>query len=457
MLNIKTDSRKIKKGDTFVALKGYYLDGHDFIKQAIDKGATKIIAEHGTYDVETLIVPNSNDYLCKYLSDNYKNEFDDMTIIGITGTNGKTTTCFLIYNSLLKLNKKVAYIGTIGFYINKKKIKDLPNSTPEILEVYNLLLACKENNIKYVIMEISSHALELKRIYGIKFDIALFTNLTQDHLDFHHTMENYSNAKRKLFTKLRNNKLAIINIDSKYHKKMILEKNNNITYGFNKSDYQILDYKFSSKYSIINFKYKNNIYEIHTSLIGKHNAYNIISCISILHELGFDINTIINIIPSLKTPPGRMEKINYKDNLIIIDFAHTPDALINIISSTKNMVAGKCITLFGCTGNRDKTKRPKMANISLTLSDFSIFTTDDPWDEKPESIIKDMISNPKNNNYKVVLDRTEAIKYGINMLNKNDLLLILGRGSEKYQYWGKSQIELDDKLIVQEIINNNIH
>ena len=240
MINIKTDSRKVVPGDTFVAIPGNTVDGHDYINKAIENGATKIIAMHGSYQVETEIVEDTKTYLDEYLKENYANNFKDLKLIGVTGTNGKTTTCYLIYQILKLLGKKVCYIGTIGFYINSER-RELANTTPDILELYNLLLEAKNSNIKYVVMEVSSHALDLKRIYGLEFDVCAFTNLTQDHLDYHKTMDNYLKAKLQILNYLKDNGKIIVNSDDVYGKYFKCSKS--LTLGSNKDDYQIVGYK----------------------------------------------------------------------------------------------------------------------------------------------------------------------------------------------------------------------
>ncbi len=457
MLNIKTDSRKVVLGDTFVAIKGYTVDGHDYIDKAIENGATKIICEHGNYSVPTTVVPNSSEYLTQYLKENYSQDFDKLKLIGVTGTNGKTTTCYLLYNALLQLGKKVAYIGTIGFYMNGRMVKELPNTTPDVLEMYNLLYECKENDIEYVAMEVSSHALSLNRLCGINFDVALFTNLTKDHLDYHKTFDAYAEAKSILFTKLKNNKIAIINNDADYKDKMFIAGNKNVTYGFSSSDFTVVSFKTDSKSTNFKFSFDGKVYEVKSNLSGKHNVYNVLSMLIILFELNFNLDEVINIVAKLNAPAGRMEKVYYKNNTIIIDFAHTPDAELNIIKTTKEFANGKVITLIGCGGDRDKTKRPEMAKIATELSDFSIFTSDNPRTEDPKEILNDMIVGVVNNNFIEIVDRTEAIKYGIDMLNNNDVLLLLGKGHEDYQVIGHEKIHLSDKEISEDYIKSKLN
>lgn len=445
-MNIKSDSRKIEKGDTFIALN-YIHDGHEYIKDAIKNGATKVIAEHGTYSVDTIIVNNTHDYLVNYLKTLYKDELSSLKIIGMTGTNGKTTTCYLIHKALNDLGIKCAYIGTIGFYINDK-IKDLNNTTPDILDLYEMLLNAKDNNCKYVVMEVSSHALSMNRVDSLEFDYAIFSNLTRDHLDYHNDMDNYLKAKQKLFTMLKNEKMAILNIDSPYYKDFLYENNNNISYGFNAGDYQVTNYHINlngSRFTVNNTNYQ-------TKLIGKHNIYNLLCVIILLNKIGIEELKVKEVISCLEAPTGRMDKINYKGNLIIIDYAHTPDAVNNILESVKELNSNHIYTIIGCGGNRDKTKRPIMGDIATKKSDYVIFTSDNPRNEEPNAIINDMIQKLDKNNYEIEINRVNAIIRGIHLLDKNDILLVLGKGHETYQIIGNKKIELDDKKIVLENI-----
>ena len=435
-MNIKSDSRKVTNGDTFIALK-YSNDGHQYIEDAIKRGATSVVADHGLYSVDTLIVKDTHEYLVNYLKDNYWNEIKDLKIIGMTGTNGKTTTCYLLHKALNMLGEKCAYIGTIGFYIDEK-IKDLDNTTPDILDIYEMLLKAKEENCKYVVMEVSSHALSLNRVKGLEFDMALFSNLTQDHLDYHHTIENYLDSKKKLFTMLRNDKLAIINMDDKYYKDFIMEQNNNKTYGFKDSNYQITKYNYNINES--NFVINDcDIYK--TKLIGKYNIYNLTLVIAALNNLGFDYEQVSKIIEKLDSPSGRMDKIIYDNNAIIIDYAHTPDAVENVLLTAKEINHDHLYVVVGCGGDRDKTKRPLMGKISVDNADKAIFTSDNPRTEDPSEIISDIIQ-------KLDKNREKAIIRGIQLLKENDILMILGKGHENYQIIGKDKIFFDDKKVV---------
>ena len=446
-MNIKSDSRKIKPGDTFIALD-YVNDGHKYILDAINNGATKVIVKEGLYSVDTLVVKDTHEYLVNYLKENYKDEIKDLKLIGMTGTNGKTTTCYLLHKSLNKLGKKTAYIGTLGFYIDNK-MRDLNNTTPDILDIYEMLMESKNEGCEYVVMEVSSHALSLDRVKGLEFDVACFSNLTQDHLDYHKTMDNYLKEKQKLFKMLKENSLAIINGDDSYSKDFFIEGNNNITYGFDDCDNQITNYQtnlFGSSFIINN----QDVYE--TKLLGRHNIYNLTCVISVLSQLGYDYDDIKNVIKELECPPGRMDSVIFKDNKIIIDYAHTPDAVSNVLKAVKELKPNHIYTIVGCGGDRDKTKRPIMANFATELSDFVIFTSDNPRTEDPVQIIGDMIQKLDRNNYEIEVNREKAIIKGIQLLKENDILMILGKGHETYQIIGMQKMDFDDKKIVIENI-----
>ncbi len=449
MINIQSNSRKIKKGDTFVAVKCEVNDGHKYIDDAIKNGASKVIVEYGEYPVETVKVNDTRKYLEEYLANNYNKYLDDMTIIGITGTNGKTTSAYLLYQALNKLGRKTAYMGTIGFYLDKK-IVSLPNTSVDICDTYDLLMHAYDNGYKTVIMEVSSHALSNNRLDTLRFDYALFTNLTQDHLDHHKTMENYALAKQKLFKMLKKNGKAIINIDDKYKDYYLLKENNNITYGFNKSDYQIINIDMSSIGTTFTYKNKNMENILQTKLIGRYNVYNVVLTVATLNTMGF--NNFNEIVKQLDAPAGRMDKINYKNNNIIIDYAHTPDGLVNFITTVKEFTKGDIYIVFGCTGDRDRTKRPIMTDIVGKNSKYFIITNDDPHFEDPKQIVDDMTKEYKNHNYEICLDRKEAIIKGINLLKENDSLLILGKGHEEVMIIKNERIPFNDKKTVLDYI-----
>ena len=448
---IRVDSRKVQKGDTFIAVRGVSSDGHDYIEKAIQNGAEYIIAEEGSYKVKTTIVKDTREYLTEYLKETYKKELKEMKIIGITGTNGKTTTAYLIYQALNKLNIKCSYIGTLGFFM-EKKVCNLPNTTPDILDLYEMFVESYNKGYKHIVLEVSSQAISYKRVDKILFDYALFTNLTQDHLDYHKTMENYALAKQQLFKQLKNNGKAIINSDDKSNHYFVLEENNNIFYGINNGDVKIHNYLMSNLGTNLKYIYNDEVYETSTSLIGKYNIYNILLTITFLIELSIPIDKINNIIPKLNTPAGRMDKINLNSNVIIIDYAHTPDAMENIVSTVKEVKHNNIYIVFGCTGDRDRTKRNIMTKYALENSKHVIITNDDPHTEDPKQIINDMLNNVNLKNYEICLDRSKAIEKGINLLNENDILLILGKGHEEYMIVGNEKIPFNDRKEVEKYI-----
>ena len=441
ILNIKDDSRKIKKGDTFIAID----NGKNYIIDAINNGASKVIVEEGLYHVETLTVSNTHEYLINYLS-NYKFNFK---LIGITGTNGKTTSCYLIYQMLNKLGYKCAYIGTIGFY-KDKFVRNLNNTTPDVLELYEMLLECSDYD--YVVMEVSSHALDKKRIGKLLYDYTVFTNLTRDHLDYHKTFENYLFSKQKLFKSLKEDGIGIINSDDSF--KNYFMDCNHITYGLDSNDFKIIDYSFDLNGTNFSIKYLDNIYDFNTKLIGKYNIYNALVSIIIGFMENIPYDKIKNVLKELEEPKGRMQKLKLGNNLIIIDYAHTPDALMNVINTVGELKHNRIITLIGCGGNRDKSKRPIMGDIATKYSSYVIFTNDNPRDEDEMDIINDIIDGVKSNNYLIEKDREKAIIKGLNMLLEEDILLILGKGHEEYQIIKDKKIEFSDYKVVLNYLKN---
>ena len=438
MIKIKTDSRKVVAGDTFVAIKGLTVDGHDFIEKAIENGAVKIVCEHGSYSVETLVVPNTKEWLQQYLLDNYKEEVNKIKLIGMTGTNGKTTTCFLTYQMLLNLGKKAAYMGTIGFYMPGVK-RELNNTTPEILDVYSMITEAIEAGCEYFVMEVSSHSLVQKRIEGLEFTVEAFSNLTEDHLDFHKTMENYLHAKMLILDQLKGT--IIVNSDDAYAK--YFETKSYKTLGYSGNDYQILNYEETPKGTLITFK-ADKEYKVETNLKCKYNVYNYLTALGILNTLGFRIEDIINITKGINAPRGRCEQIRVRNSYAVIDYAHTPDAVEKIITSFLENKKGKIITIVGCGGDRDPLKRPIMGEIASRLSDYVIFTSDNPRTEDPNKILEDILKGVTKDNYEVEIDRPTAIRKGLDMLGDNDVLLILGKGHEDYQIIGHTKHHLDD-------------
>ena len=444
MFKYETNSRLIKPGQTFVAIKGYTVDGHDYIEDAIKNGATAIIAEKEVKcSVPVTVVENSAEYYQKLLVKEYKDDFKDLKLIGITGTNGKTTSAWLTYQMLLGLGKKAAYIGTLGF-ICENYYKELPNTSPEILTIYKLLDKAKDLNCEYVVMEVSNFALDQKRIEGLEFVAGAFTNLTEDHLDYHKTMENYLEAKLKLTDYIKKDGVLLVNKDDEASKKFIEKFKNTKTYGYGSADYDIISDDIHPDHTDITFKVNGHEYKVTTNLTSKFNVYNYFTMFSILCELGFDIELVIEKTKNLKAPKGRCETYKVKDGFAVVDYAHTPDAVLKVVTAYKELAKARVITVVGCGGDRDPMKRPIMGEIASNYSDYVIFTNDNPRTEDPEKIMKDILVGVKKDNYEVCLDRREAIKRALDMICKDDIVLLLGKGHEDYQILGHTKVHLDD-------------
>ncbi len=454
MINIKIDSRKIEKGDTFVAIKGATVDGHDFIDKAIELGATRIVlSEDRELSVEKILVEDTSKWLTEYISSEYSKEVNELNIIGVTGTNGKTTTAYLTYQLLNKLGAKTAYIGTIGFYIPDEEVVELPNTTPNILDLYELILTAKSKGCKNIMMEVSSHSLDQMRVKGLNFKVAAFTNLTQDHLDYHLTMENYLNAKMLILKQLSGP--MIVNIDDEVGSKWLSAYSNSLTLGFNGEDYKIKGYEDIPKGTHISFEANGENYEVNTNLRSRFNVYNYMTCLALVNSMGFSIDEIIRVTSDIYAPKGRCEQIAVKGGEAVVDYAHTPDAVLKIVEAFNENKKGRVITVVGCGGDRDAKKRPIMGSIASENSDFVIFTSDNPRTEDPEEILKDVLAGVKKDNYIKITDRVEAIRYALDMIEDNDTVLILGKGHEDYQIVGHEKHHLDDAEEVRKYIEEN--
>ena len=336
-----------------------------------------------------------------------------------------------------------------------KKVCDLPNTTPEVTEIYDMLITAYDEGYRYAVIEASSEGLMHQRLENVEFEYAIFTNLTQDHLNIHGTMENYAKCKMKLFNQVRAGGKAIINYDDKNKDLFTLDYNNNIMYGFTGGDYRVTDYQMSILGTYFTFIYNDVKQNIHMPLIGKYNIYNALVTIIILHELGITFSSITDVLENINCPAGRMDMIEYKNNRIIVDYAHTPDAIQNVISTVKEVCDGHIYTVFGCTGDRDRTKRPIMMKLVTDLCDKAIITCDDVHNEDPNQIVNDMLKDNKNDNYEIELDRKKAIIKGIDLLQSNDALLILGKGHEEVMIIKNNvKIPFNDKKCVLEYLES---
>ena len=445
---VTSDSRAVKPGYTFVAIKGHTVDGHDYIEQAIEKGATRIVCEHGSYSVDTLLVEDSEKWLNSWLVENVSEQFGSMKFIGITGTNGKTTTAFLVAQMLTELGVNNAYIGTIGLHFNGRKLRDLPNTTPDILSMYNIILEMKDMGAEAVVMEISSHALYYGRVNGIFLDVGAFTNLTEDHLDFHKTMEEYCKAKALILRMLKPDATMIINKDDAAWENFKSAKYR--TVGIGSGDFNISSYEYGPVSTDMTISSGGRDYNVTTNLISRFNLYNYTMALAMVNALGFGIEEIVGVTGKVYPPAGRNQVIAVREAVAVIDYAHTPDAVEQIISAyvTERDEKGsksRIYTITGCGGDRDPLKRPIMGRIASDMSDYVIFTNDNPRTEDPELIMKDILAGVSKDNYEVILDRAEAIRKGVSLLEKGDVLLILGKGHEEYQIIGREKTHFSDR------------
>lgn len=440
---LKVNSKKIEQGDTFIAIKAASRDGHDYIEDAIDHGAACIIAEHGEYSVKTMIVPDTRTYLSNYLKELYADKLSKLKIVGITGTNGKTTSCYLIYQLLNRLGVKAAYMGTIGFYLPESN-RPLANTTPDLYDLYDMLVEAANDECEVIAMEVSSQALDMRRLEGIKFDMVSFTNLTREHLDYHKTMQEYEAAKLELFKNVKKSGYAIINMDDKYGKDFVLDANKNILLGQGKADYKISDIVLTNNHSTFKVSHDDEIREVVLPIPGTYNIYNYMNAYILCDKLGLDMDDVISETLNSTAPTGRYQIVKNDKISVIIDYAHTPDAVENIVKSVKEYAEGRVVTLVGCGGDRDKTKRPLMGKIATDNSDYVFFTSDNPRTEDPNEILNDIIQGLEKDNYEVIEDRKEAIKKAVNSLQDKDILLVLGKGHEDYQIIGKDKFHLSD-------------
>lgn len=446
--SISYDSRKVTNEALFVCISGFITDGCKFINQAIKNGAKAVMVERPIYldrNITIVKVKNSRYAMSIAASNLYNNPSNDIKLIGITGTNGKTTTSYLIASILKQAGKKVGIIGTIQNQIGDRVLKS-EHTTPEALELQQLFLQMKQNNIDYVIMEVSSHSLALDRVSGCNFDIGVFTNLTQDHLDFHKTMQNYRDAKSKLFKMC---KKGIINVDDD-SSKYIADTAICDIIGFsinNNANFKAQNICLSAESVNFDVIIDNKQIDFYMPIPGKFNVYNSLAAIATCYSLSIPIEIIQKGVKNAETVQGRCQSIKTNKGFsIIIDYAHTPDGLKNIITTVNEFNKGRTIVLFGCGGDRDKTKRSIMGEIAGNLANICIITSDNPRSENPESIIVDIENGILKTNcqYVKIIDRKEAIKYALNIAQKDDIVIIAGKGHENYQIFKDKTIHFDD-------------
>jgi UDP-N-acetylmuramoyl-L-alanyl-D-glutamate--2,6-diaminopimelate ligase len=450
--SIEFDSRRIKHGALFIAIKGEKYDGHMFVSDAERKGAVAVITQQTTKTELPQVVVDDTRAVLGHLAVRFYGEFSDLTKVGITGTNGKTTTAFLVHAILARSGQNPGLIGTV-YYAGKTRDK-AQRTTPEILDILRLFRKFEEENIDSVVMEISSHALKLGRVENIRFDVAVFTNLSQDHLDFHTTMDDYKATKLRIFSLLKPKGCAVYNNDdevSKDIKRLSLRRK--ISFGTKKdSDVRgrlIADSLSGMKAEVY---HEERRFDVRSALMGAYNFHNILAAFAVGVALKIDPADIIKGIASLRSVRGRMERVH--DN-VFVDFAHTPAAIENILRSAREYVKGKLIIVFGCGGDRDREKRPIMGAIATRLADLAVITSDNPRSEPPQQIINDIKRGITGSNFKVIADRKEAIAYAIARKGNDDIVIIAGKGHEEYQIVNHHTIEFDDAEVARKCIVNS--
>lgn len=464
--SIEYDSREIKKNSVFVAISGFTVDGHNFIDKAIEMGATTVIVEKDVSiqdNITVLKVKDSRKALARVSANYYDNPTEELDLIGITGTNGKTSTTYFIKSIYEQVNKSIGLIGTIGTVMNGKVIKN-KNTTPESLNLQQIFSDMVQSNIDHCMMEVSSHALNLNRVAYCDYNTGIFTNLTPDHLELHHNMEEYFNAKAELFKLTKD--YNIVNVDDQYGRKLVEKiKNYNtklVTYGIeNKADIYATNIQYFAEYTKYEVNTPTDSIEIKVNLPGTIYVYNTLAAIACAYSNNISLEDIQKGIEAVDGIKGRFEVV-YKDNdyRIVVDFAHTEDSLEKALTTLRPFSKGRMILVFGvyaAPGDLGKDKRRAMGKIAAKYADFSVVTSDNPKEQDPNLIIEEVVKaiEEENGKYKAILDREEAIKYAIEMSKKDDTILIAGKGHETSQIIGKEEIPFNEAEIVAKVLNRD--
>lgn len=452
------DSRKVEKDTMFFCIRGETTDGHLYACSAAEKGASVIVAEHQTEaELPHILVSDVRAAMFYACANFHHHPEKQLKLIGVTGTNGKTSTTFFMKSLLDAMGKKTGLLGTVRNMIGDEI---LPSSftTPEPVILFDVFDKMRSAGVEYVIMEISSHALAQKRVDGLTFEVGVFTNLTQDHLDYHRTMEAYKEAKYTLFSQ---SKIGVFNIDDatgEEFAKRPCQGERIVTYSAKKNDADIVARDIALHADGVSFFLltQGSLCRAKVSTPGKFTVYNVTAAVSALSALGLPFSEITSHLDKLQNVDGRAQIIKLeKDFTVMLDYAHTPDALENILRTVRSYAPGRIVTLFGCGGDRDKTKRPLMGEMAAKYSDFVIVTSDNPRSEQPASIIADILPGVEKNTsqYTVIENRREAIEFALKNARKDDIVLLAGKGHEKYQILSTGTIEFDEEKIVREIVS----
>jgi UDP-N-acetylmuramoyl-L-alanyl-D-glutamate--2,6-diaminopimelate ligase len=455
---IEIDSRRVKAGDIFVCVPGLNADGHDFAAAAIAAGALVLVVEKFLpYAVPQIRVASTRQELGLLAAEVYNRPSDHLELVGVTGTNGKTTIVHLLEKIGVAAGKRVGLIGTLGASIAGRQIPG-KRTTPEACEIQRLLAEMLEEKVSLVAMEVSSHALDYGRVQGCEFDAAIFTNLTQDHLDYHKTMEEYLRAKTRLFRELEGGKqpkMAVLNRDDPAFPALrTASAAPVITYGIkDKADYQAKEVEIGSDGVHYDVCFRGRRQEIYSQTPGVFNIYNTLAAFAWAVERGYDPQQIAQVLAEIRGVPGRFESIKLGQPFnVIVDYAHTPDGLENVLRTAKDFTTGRLLTVFGCGGDRDKSKRPLMGKVAAQWSDFLAVTSDNPRSEDPEQIIRDILAGVKGIKHRALSDRQEAINYVCRLAKAGDTVLIAGKGHETEQIIGDTLIPFDDREVARQAL-----
>lgn len=459
---IAYDSRQIHPGHLFVAIPGEQADGAEYISDALSNGAVAVVSESrldlGRKTVH-IQVANARRALAELANVYFGDMSRQMTVVGVTGTNGKTTTTYMIRNMLRDGGFSPGLLGTVVYEIGEQSIP-AARTTPESLEIQSMLQQMKARGCDSVVMEVSSHAIAMSRIHGLDFNVAVFTNLTQDHLDFHHDMDSYFEVKANLFESLEegHGRAAVINIDDPWGCKLVEERNLDadvVTYGF-RPEAQVHASKVDLDVHGTSFKVVSpwGNARVHLKLLGRFNIHNALGALAAGGLCGVDLHAMVRSLERLEAVPGRLELVpNRKGRKIFVDYAHTDDALQNVLTTLREICKGRLMVVFGCGGNRDRGKREKMGRVACQLADYVIVTSDNPRREDPAAIAADIVKGCSDStHYQVVLDRRNAIETAIGMMKRKDILLVAGKGHETYQEFEGTVVPFDDREVVKEIV-----
>jgi UDP-N-acetylmuramoyl-L-alanyl-D-glutamate--2,6-diaminopimelate ligase len=463
--SIENDSRKVQTGSLFICINGFTVDGHDFAESAVQKGAAAILAERSlSLSVPVIIVKDTVRAMAVLADAFYAHPTRNLRLIGITGTNGKTSTSHLLEKIFSEANKKTGLIGTM-FTKVADEIIETKNTTPDSLTLQRIFHQMIQREVQFAVMEVSSHALDIGRVHGCDYDIAVFTNLTQDHLDYHKTMEEYMKAKGLLFARLGNTfnptrpRFAVLNNDDPvsifYQKSTVAHV---VTYGIDhEADIMARNIEMNASGTACDLVVKGNIYPLKLRLIGKFSVYNVLASIAAALVSGIPINNIIQSVENVIGVAGRFELVDAGQNYtVVVDYAHTPDGLENVLKTIQQFAKKRIFVIMGCGGDRDRSKRPLMAQIACKYGTDVIFTSDNPRSEDPSAILKDMEAGVYDEKYLVKLDRKEAIWAAIEQASCDDAILIAGKGHETYQIIGDDVFDFDDRIVVREAIEERL-